>query len=58
MGVKLGLSLKAKNVGGGCSRIGYCGTLLGLKRKDVTGDWRRMNSEELYGFTAYQILYG
>jgi hypothetical protein len=29
-----------------------------VKREDVTGDWRRLNSDELYGFTAYQILYG
>jgi hypothetical protein len=32
--------------------------ILGPKRDEVTGEWRRLHNEELYGFTPYQILFG
>jgi hypothetical protein len=38
MGVKLGLSVRGKNIDWGCLRI----------EEDVTGGWRRLHEEEVH----------
>jgi hypothetical protein len=42
MGVKLGLSLRGKNIDGMLRRV------FGPKRSELKGDWRRLHYEEIY----------
>jgi hypothetical protein len=35
-----------RNLGGGCSRIGFL--TFGPKRNEVIGEWRRLHNEELH----------
>ena len=32
--------------------------IFGLRRDEVTGEWRKLHNEELNGITAHQILVG
>ena len=32
--------------------------IFGPKRDEVTGDWKRLQNDELNDLTAYQILFG
>jgi hypothetical protein len=32
--------------------------IFGLKRDKIAREWRKLHSEELYGFSPHQILFG
>jgi hypothetical protein len=55
--VKLGRSLCGRNVGRVFENR-VLRRLIGPKRDEVTGEWRRLNNKELYALYSSQISFG